>query len=288
MAFASQEAAFAAVESDLDLPFARVRLIRYRFDGQVDVTGAARGYRLDLCLLPRAPGGRAGFPGRWGPHRFEPLGDLFLMTPGEPMRARGECGEHLSLVCELEPEAVERWFDGELDGREAGVHGELDLPSPPLKAALLRLEREARRPGFAGEALCELLAAQVAVDLARHCREAEVLRPVGGLAPWRLRLIDERLAEADQPPTLAELARACTLSVRQLTRGYRESRGTTIGDHIAESRVRHAKRLLADGALAKDIAYRLGFNSTSNFSAAFRRATGESPRQFRERIVTSG
>lgn len=288
MAFASQEAAFAAVESELDLPLARVRLIRYRFDGPVDVTGASRGYRLDLCLLPRTPSGRAGFPERWGPHRFEPIGDLFLMTPGDQVRARGVCGEHLSLVCELEPDAVERWFDGELDGREAAVHGELDLPSAPLKAALLRLEREMRRPGFAGETLCELLAAQIAVDLARHCREAEVLRPVGGLAPWRLRLIDERLAEPDQPPTLAELAGACSLSVRQLTRGYRESRGVTIGDHIAESRVRHAKRLLADGALAKAVAHKLGFNSTSNFSAAFRRATGESPRQFRERIATSG
>lgn len=276
---------FATVEARLDLPGARVRLVRYRHDGPVDITGTSRGYRLDLCLLPRAPGGRAGFPERWGPHRMEPVGDLILTTPGETVRARGPCGDHLSVVCELEPAAVERWFDEKVEG---GVHGDLDLPSPPLKAALQRLEREMRRPGFGGETLCPLLAAQIAVDLARHCRGAEASRPSGGLAPWRLRLIDERLAGADQPPTLAELAHACSLSVRQLTRGYRESRGATIGDHIAESRVRRAKRLLADGILAKAIAHRLGFNSTSNFSAAFRRATGESPRQFRERIATLG
>ena len=51
-------------------------------------------------------------------------------------------------------------------------------------------------------------------------------QPSGGrLAPWRLKVIDDRLRDAHTAPTLTELAALCYLSVRQLTRSFRESRG---------------------------------------------------------------
>jgi AraC-like DNA-binding protein len=42
-----------------------------------------------------------------------------------------------------------------------------------------------------------------------------------------------------------------------------------------------AQHLLESGIGIKEIAHRLGFASPGNFSTAFRRATGVSPRQFR-------
>jgi AraC family transcriptional regulator len=107
----------------------------------------------------------------------------------------------------------------------------------------------------------------------------------GGLAAWRLRLIDERLREIRAAPTLEELAKLCNLSVRQLTRGFRASRGRSIGEHVAQCRIENAKRLLATDESVKAIAYSLGFSSPSSFSFAFRRATGETPREFRQRLV---
>ena len=50
-------------------------------------------------------------------------------------------------------------------------------------------------------------------------------------------------------------------------------------------RVDHAKRLLAENQSAKAIAYSLGFSSPSGFATAFRRATGEAPRQYRQRVL---
>jgi AraC family transcriptional regulator len=114
---------------------------------------------------------------------------------------------------------------------------------------------------------------------ARRCAAA------GGLAGWRLRLIEERLQSSADAPTLAELAALCGLSVRQLTRGFRASRGCSIGDHIASSRVDHARRLLAGDHSVKAIAYTLGFASPSSFCFAFRRATGHTPREYRQRVV---
>ncbi|MBJ7442044.1 MAG: AraC family transcriptional regulator, partial [Sphingopyxis sp.] len=73
------------------------------------------------------------------------------------------------------------------------------------------------------------------------------------------------------------------MSPRQLTRGFRASRGHSIGDHIAQTRIDMAKRHLATSESVKEIAFALGFASPSSFAFAFRRATGSTPRQFRQR-----
>jgi AraC family transcriptional regulator len=107
----------------------------------------------------------------------------------------------------------------------------------------------------------------------------------GGLSALRLRLIDERLSDIAASPSLAELAALCDMSVRQLTRAFRESRGQSIGTYIAKARVEAAKHLLAGDRSIKSIAYHLGFTSPSTFTQAFRRATGETPGRFRVRYV---
>jgi AraC family transcriptional regulator len=76
--------------------------------------------------------------------------------------------------------------------------------------------------------------------------------------------------------------------VRQLTRGFRASRGFSIGSHIAASRVEYAKQLLKSDRCVKTVAYAMGFTAPSNFSAAFRRATGQTPRQYRQAATRDG
>ena len=147
----------------------------------------------------------------------------------------------------------------------------------------MRLVEEARHPGFASQLIVELIAVQLAVELSRYWAAIAEGPVTGGLAPWRLRLIDERLREVRAVPTLAELAGLCRLSVRQLTRGFRASRGCSIGDYVAQSQVDHARRLLATDQPVKAIAYSLGFSSPSKLALAFRRRTGETPREFRRR-----
>jgi AraC family transcriptional regulator len=126
---------------------------------------------------------------------------------------------------------------------------------------------------------------QLAIELRRYCAAIDEAPASRGLAPWRLRLIEERLMEVRDAPTLAELAGLCGLSVRQLTRGFRASRGRSIHEYVEVSRVDHARRLLATHQSVKAIAYSLGFSSSSGFAAAFRRATGEAPRQYRQRVL---
>jgi AraC family transcriptional regulator len=72
--------------------------------------------------------------------------------------------------------------------------------------------------------------------------------------------------------------------VRQLTRGFHGSRGCSVGDYIANLRLDHAKRLLSTDQSIKAIAQALGFSSPSSFCSAFRRATLETPMQFRHSV----
>lgn len=278
------------VDAEVNAPVASAQLVQFHMPGPADnIMHEQQNYWLDMCLTPRPRNARACYFGHWNPNRFERLGKVFLLPAGESLQARSD-GQmsQASILCHLKPEALRKWFDGDLQWNNRRLEASLDIPDANIRALLLRLAEELRHPGFASETLVELIAAQLAIELSRYCSTITE-RPVsGGLAPWRLRLIDERLREVREAPTLTELAQLCKLSVRQLTRGFRTSRGCSIGDYVAHSRLDHAKRLLATDQSIKAIAYSLGFASPSGFCYAFRRSVGETPRQFRQRVLRSG
>ena len=272
------------IEAELRVPIATAQLVRFHFPEPADNMFCQDRYQLDLCLTPRPRNARACYPDRWSLDRFERIGNVFLVPPGEAMLARSDdCGQQTSIICQLHPESMRAWFDGDLEWDARRLMAGLDIREGNIRSLLLRLAEEARNPGFASEVLVELIAGQLTIELTRYCSAMNDDAPLRGLAPWRLRRVDERLREEGKTPTLAELAALCGLSVRQLTRGFRASRGCSIGDYVERCRVEHARRLLAADQSVKAIAYSLGFASPSGFCFAFRRATGETPREFRQR-----
>jgi AraC family transcriptional regulator len=275
------------IEAELSAPLATVQRVCFDLYGPSDnIFCREDAYWLDLCLSPRPRNVRARYRDRWGPHRFERVGGVLLMPPAHSLQFRSDDGgRQNSIVCLLRSEPIRRWFEGDLEWTDRRLEASLDIASPAIRSLLLRLGEEARHPGFASQALTELIAAQMAIELSRYCTAIADSPSTGGLAPWRLRLIDQRLVEVREPPTLSELAGLCNLSVRQLTRGFRTSRGCSIGEYLENSRVDLAKRLLSTDESVKAIAYSMGFASPSGFSYAFRRATGETPRQFRGRAA---
>lgn len=278
------------VEAELRVPAATVQLVHFQFIEPI--AGALREdeeYRLDFCLTPRPRNARACYSDHWSPHRFERLGPVFLLPPGETLQARSDGGRRQrSLVCHLRSEAMRAWLEHDLEWTDRRLAAILDISDANIRGLLLRLAEEVRHPGFASDVLVELIRAQIAIELGRYCVAVNEGPVTGGLAPWRLRVIDERLREIQAAPTLAELADLCRLSVRQLTRGFRASRGCSIGDYVALSRLDHAKRLLATDQSVKAVGYSLGFSSPSSFSYAFRKLLGETPRQFRQRVLHAG
>jgi AraC family transcriptional regulator len=275
------------VKAELKAPTALVQLVRYHFHEPPDSSFRVDGkLRVELCLMARHPSARACFCDHWNTHRFERIGDLFVTPPNSTMLVRSDEVDSLtSVVCELDLEPVMELFDKPPRVHDRWLMASLDVRNTELRTLLLRLAREARRPGFASEILVESIAGQMAVEMFRHGTAIAQGLVYGGLAPWQLRAIDERLSEAREAPTLRVLAELCRISVRQLTRGFRTSRGCSIGAYVINRQMEHAKTLLATDESVASVAKALGFSSSANFCFAFRRAMGITPGQFRQTLL---
>lgn len=239
-------------------------------------------FRLELCVTPRG-NARGCFTDIWEAHHFERLGDIVFVPRNHALHMRAD-GRAASIICSFGGPFADRWL-GRIEWTRQRLEAALDIASTAIRRLMRSLAEEARATGEDRAALTELLAAELAIELGRYFEPVEDLPVRGGLAPWRLRLIDERLKVEGPPPELAELATLCRVSVRQLMRGYRASRGCTIGDTIAHDRIETAKRLLRGAGSIKAIGQAIGFATTSSFALAFRRATALTPNQYRQRIL---
>jgi AraC family transcriptional regulator len=277
-----------SIEAQASFGFGHVQIIRRVWDEPIDVVAAPVEHRLEFAMLPRSSAARGWFPDRQAIPQSARIGEVFFFPAGQVVHAKSHCRRQYSVVCSFRPEAVDLWFHSRQPWTDARLQASLNITNPSIRSLLLRLGDELRNPGFAGAAMIEMMAGQISIELGRYLMGIEELPRTGGLSPTHLRLIDERLAQSGAPPTLAELAGLCGLSVRHLTRAFRTSRRRSIGDYIAECRIQQAKQLLASGVSVKWIACTTGFSSPAALSTAFRRATGERPRDYLQRVGRDG
>src|SRR5262245_47777458 len=149
------------IDGELRAPGATVQLVRWHLPEPVDyVLVEEKDCRLDLCLTPRPHDARACYLDRWSPHRFERIGEVFVLPPGEPLHVRSDRAHQASIVCELHPEPMRQWLDGDLEWTERRLEASLDFQDANVRSLLLRLAEETRHPGFAGQMLAELIVAQ--------------------------------------------------------------------------------------------------------------------------------
>lgn len=274
------------VDAEIELPLARVQVVRLEHLCPGDHMFRRESvYWVDLCLTPRRPTASARYIDRWGPHRFAEMGSIIALPPGEHMHLKTAGGRHTSIICQLRAEAVDKWLPCDFEWTDRRLEACLHIASERIRWLLLRLNQELRSPGVGTREICAAVISQLAIELARYIASVNEPTERGGLASWRLRVIDERLAEPREPPTLAELAELCRMSVRQLTRGFRTSRGCSIGEHLGQVRIDAAKRRLTSSQdSVQAIAASMGFASQSSFTFAFRRATGTTPDEYRKRV----
>ncbi|WP_233161366.1 MULTISPECIES: AraC family transcriptional regulator [unclassified Achromobacter] len=145
-------------------------------------------------------------------------------------------------------------------------------------------ERASEQPGrqLASAQLAQLLFIQI---LRAHLQSAAAM-PAGWLkalghprlAP-ALRLMHGEPARAWQ---LEELAQACAMSRTTFAFHFRTTVGTAPLTYLTEWRMRLAERALGkEDTPVATIAHSLGYTSESAFSTAFKRATGRSPKHYR-------
>ena len=171
-------------------------------------------------------------------------------------------------------------FEDETPLDEASPHA--DIQNINLRRYLLAMANELSNPGFAAGPLLEAMAIGATVELARWLRLAPA--PVSlAILPHQAKRIEEYIREnLASTLSITDIGRACGMSTRNVARVFKQATGVSIGDYIARCRIDLAKDLLlSDQLRIKEVSWRCGFRSSSAFSAAFRAATGVTPRDFR-------
>ena len=112
--------------------------------------------------------------------------------------------------------------------------------------------------------------------------------PVRGTAPLsardRHRLNDARdllLADLENPPSLAELARRVGLNENKLKQGFRQVFGNSVYASLQEHRMKTAARMLEQGDVSvTEIALAVGYANPAHFAKVFRRYYGAAPSRY--------
>lgn len=83
--------------------------------------------------------------------------------------------------------------------------------------------------------------------------------------------------------TIEKVARHVGYSSYYLSRKFAAETGMIFADYVNRERVRHAKALLSAGSMSiQDISEMLQFSSISYFGRVFKKATGMTPKEYRE------
>jgi AraC-like DNA-binding protein len=91
------------------------------------------------------------------------------------------------------------------------------------------------------------------------------------------------LDHLDNPPSIASISRKLFISEQKLTVGFKKLFGQTIGQYVLDQKlVRSAKLLTTTDLSVHEIALKVGYVNTSNFSKAFKRKYQKSPLQYRK------
>ncbi len=109
----------------------------------------------------------------------------------------------------------------------------------------------------------------------------------GGLAAWQQRIVADYIEEnlAQQIP-LATLAGLVRLSPHYFCRAFKQSFRIPPHQYHSSRRIEHAKMLLARPTCSvTEIGLALGFSTTSSFTAAFRKAAGRTPTEYRRSLT---
>ena len=92
--------------------------------------------------------------------------------------------------------------------------------------------------------------------------------------------------DLQNPPSLEDLAAAFHFSENYLIRIFRDSMGITPHAYVGAARIRKAKLLLStSNVTAERVAYECGFADYAHFYRMFRRDTGCSPKEYRQKMI---
>lgn len=269
------------VLASLTIPDAHIELRRYDLPSPNEMVERDDAPIFSLSL-PRAEGmnGKITFEG--GEKAGHRVGRMMFRPAGVAMYSTGDGGQMEIMTVRMDPERF-RAVTGLESWDPLSLQRCAMITSSTMFALAERLRGEITQPGHGADMAAEALVRLLMVDIGRQMRmPARKAGSRGGMAPWQLGRIEDALRGAEGHwPTTEELAGLCGVSRSHLSRSFMEATGKHLADHAAVVRLERAQDMIRGGDLAmNEIAAKLGYATASAFSAAFRRMTGRTPKQF--------
>lgn len=155
--------------------------------------------------------------------------------------------------------------------------GQIELP---ILDAILRLARLLDNPKdipflapiYTKEILYMLLQGQYGVALAQIAMEGSSIYRIRGA-------IEQIINDCDKPLRIEELAETANMSISSFHRHFKEVTAMSPIQFQKQLRLQEARRLLlSESADAADVAFRVGYESASQFSREYSRMFGSPPR----------
>ncbi len=182
----------------------------------------------------------------------------------------------LEQLMEAPPDGAEVHFQGPPPAHAEALRRTVPVPvryDQPRDALIVSAALLGARPRLADPQAEALAREQCELEFRRWRANQE------GPLPERV-----RAALRDQAPPLpdlTEVAERLAVSPRTLKRHLQQA-GLTYRELQDEARYRQARKLLADRALRiSEVAWALGYNDVANFSRAFKRWSGRTPKAYR-------
>lgn len=219
---------------------------------------------------------------------YQPIGELVFVPPGVSLTYDWTAGRQRTVSCMFDVRTLGFLRGIDWDWSGVNLFDTLDVRNPYLLMGMRKLRDEAACPGFASELHVDSTLAWMALELHRHFIGGEQSTShTGRLSRRHLKLIDEMIDSSwGLGPSLDQLAAECGIPARRFSIMFKQTTGSTLRDYVARARISRAKLYLEDRKLLiKEVAYRSGFQSAAGFTAAFRKATGISPAEYRVQVV---
>lgn len=260
----------------------RFELVEWHWPDIVSFERSETQLMLEMSLPPMAADASAYFADI-APDRRCFMGALFVRHPGVTVGGRSEGGQIRVLRCVFD-DANTAAIIGEREPTLSFLQGLLNIRNEALRSLMRLSHQELAHPLDRSQESMEALFTLVGVELRRVFHHAAGSETASRLAPWQFRRVRERIELEAHVPSVAELADLCGISPRHLHRQFIALTGKTVSAYIEAYRIEQAKCLLSRTEVPmKQIAEQAGFAHGNSFARAFRRATGLSPREFRQR-----